>query len=143
MKAITFNVKHELFSIDIKYLREIKPFNELKNTHVPNGPAQLCGLVNLRGNLVPVLDLGITLNINGAEDKDLNVLILSIKGRTIGVLVGPIGNILDIRDGELEKPPSSTAGIELQYISGVKRFDDKLLVHIAPEYLLKAKQEEN
>ncbi len=143
MKAISFNVKHELFSIDIKCLREIKPFNELKNTYVPNAPARLRGIVNLRGSLVPVLDLGITLNINGAEDKDLNVIILSIKGRTIGVLVGPIGNILDIQDGELESPPSSTAGIESKYISGVKRFKDRLLVHLEPEILLRTNHEEN
>ncbi|MCP4266505.1 MAG: hypothetical protein GY777_13190 [Candidatus Brocadiaceae bacterium] len=143
MKAISFNVKHELFSIDIKCLREIKPFNELKNTYVPNAPARLRGIVNLRGSLVPVLDLGITLNINGAEDKDLNVIILSIKGRTIGVLVGPIGNILDIQDGELESPPSSTAGIESKYISGVKRFKDRLLVHLEPENLLRTNHEEN
>ncbi len=142
MKAITFNVKQELFSIDIKRMREIKPFNELKNTHVPNAPAQLRGLVNLRGSLVPVLDLGITLNINGAEDKNLNVIILSIKGRTIGILVGPIGNILDIQDGELEKPPSSTTGIESKYISGVKRFKDRLLVHLEPEHLLITNPEE-
>ncbi len=143
MKTITFNVKHEIFSIDIKCLREIKPFNELKNTHVPNGPPQLRGLVNLRGSLVPVLDLGITLNINGAEDTNLNVIILFIKGRTIGVLVGPIGNILDIQDGELEKPPSSTTGIESKYISGVKRFKDRLLVHLEPEHLLANNYEEN
>ncbi len=142
MKAITFNVRQELFSIDIKCLREIKPFKELKNTHVPNAPAQLRGLVNLRGSLVPVLDLGITLNINGAEDKNLNVIILFIKGRTIGVLVGPIGNILDIQDGELEKPPSSTTGIESKYISGVKRFKDRLLVHLEPEHLFITNHEE-
>ncbi|MCP5006014.1 MAG: hypothetical protein GY941_19055 [Planctomycetes bacterium] len=74
MKAITFKQGPEHFSIDIRFLREIKPFDELKNTYVPNGPAHLRGIVNLRGNLVPVLDLGVMLNINGAEDKDLNVI---------------------------------------------------------------------
>ncbi len=136
MKAITFKLGPEHFSIDIRFLREIKPFDDLKNTYVPNAPAQLRGLVNLRGNLVPVLDLGVTLNINDAEDKQPNVIILSIKGRTMGILVGPIGNILDIEDGELEKPPSSTAGVESKYISGVKRFKDRLLVHLEPEHLL-------
>ncbi len=143
MKALTFKLGLEHFSIDIRFLKEIKPFNDLKNTYVPNAPAQLRGLVNLRGSLVPVLDLGVTLNINGAEDKNLNVIILSIKSRTIGVLVGPIGNILDIQDGELESPPSSTAGIESKYISGVKRFEDRLLVHLEPEHLIKTNHEEN
>ncbi len=141
MKAITFNIKQEFFSIDIKCLKEIKPFNDLKNTYVPNAPAHLRGLVNLRGSLVPVLDLGVTLNINGAEDKELNVIILSINDRTIGALVGPIGNILEIREGELESPPSSTAGMESKYVSGVKRFKDKLLVHLEPERLINVDQE--
>ncbi len=140
MKALTFNIKQEFFSIDIKCLKEIKPFNDLKNTYVPNAPTELRGLVNLRGSLVPVLDLGVTLNINGAEDKDLNVIILSITGRIIGVLVGPIGNILDIQEGELESPPSSTVGVESKYVSGVKRFEDKLLVHLEPEQLINVNQ---
>ncbi len=140
MKALTFNIKQEFFSIDIKCLKEIKPFNDLKNTYVPNAPTQLRGLVNLRGSLVPVLDLGVTLDINGAEDKELNVIILSIAGRTIGVLVGPIGNILEIQEGELESPPSSTKGVDSKYVSGVKRFEDKLLVHLEPERLININQ---
>ncbi len=143
MKALTFKLGLEHFSIDIRFLKEIKPFNDLKNTYVPNAPAQLRGLVNLRGSLVPVIDLGAKLNINGTEDKDLNAIILSIKDRTIGILVGPIGNILDIQDSELEKPPSSTTGAESKYIYGVKRFKDRLLVHLSPEYLLKTNHEEN
>lgn len=137
MKVVTFKLGPEHFSIDIRLLREIKLFNDLKSTYVPNAPVQLKGLVNLRGNLVPILDLSVILNINDAEDKHLNVIMLAVKGRTIGILVGPIGNILDIRDGELEKPPSSTTGTESKYISGLKRFKDRLLIHLEPDHLLK------
>ncbi len=142
MKAITFKLGSEHFSIDINLLKEIKPFSELKNTYVPNAPAQLRGLVNLRGSLVPVIDLGVALNINSSEDKDHNVIILFINSRTIGLLVGPIENILDINEGELEKPPSSASGTESRHISGVKRFKDRLLVHLEPEHLLKVNRKE-
>ncbi len=142
MKAITFKLGPEHFSIDIKFLKEIKPFSDLKNTYVPNAPAQLRGLVNLRGSLVPVLDLSVTLNINSTKNKDHNVIILFMSGRTIGLLVGPIENILDIHEGELEKPPSSAVGSESRHISGVKRFKDRLLVHLEPEHLLKVKKDE-
>ncbi len=141
MKAITFKLGPEYFSVDIRLLKEIKPFSELKNTYVPNAPSHLRGLVNLRGDLVPVLDLSVTLNINGTDDKDHNVIILSIKGRTVGLLVNSIENILDIRDGELEKPPSSTVETGSRYISGVKRFKDRLLVHLEPEHLLKTNRD--
>ena len=139
MKAITFKLGTEDFSIDISYLKEIKPFKELKNTYVPNSHAMLKGLVNLRGSLVPVLDLGKTFNI---ENKGINVIILSLEGRLIGILVGPIGKIIEIKDGELGKVPSTIPKEEAKYISGIKRLEDKLLVHLKPESFLRIREEQ-
>ncbi len=133
MKAITFKLGSEDFCIDINYLKEIKPFNELKNTYVHNSPAMLKGLVNLRGSLIPVLDLGIPFNI---ENKGINVIMITLKDRIIGILVGPIGIIMEIEDGELEKVPSTIPQEEAKYISGIKRLEDKLLVHLKPESFL-------
>lgn len=138
MKAITFKIGLEHFSIDISCLKEIKPFKELKNTYVPNSPAMLKGLVNLRGSLVPVLDLGIAFSI---ENEGINVIILSIKGRIIGLLVGQIGRIMQMKDGELEKAPSTISKADAKYIAGIKRTKDKLIVHLAPENLLNIKEE--
>lgn len=138
MKAITFKLGTEDFSIDISYLKEIKPFEELKNTYVPNSPEMLKGLVNLRGSLVPVLDLGVIFNI---KNKKTNVIILSLKNRIIGICVDSIGRIVEIKDSELEKAPSTIPKEEAKYISGVIRHKDKLLIHIEPESLLKIKEE--
>jgi len=107
---------------------------ELKNTHVPNSPQWLRGLVNLRGSLVPVIDLGIVFNIR--DKTGHNVIILSIKGRIIGILVDSIGTIMDIREDELEKPPSTISKHEARYISGIKRLEKGLLVHLSPENLI-------
>ena len=133
MKVITFKLGQEHFGIDISYLEEIKSFKDLKNTYVPNSPAMLEGLVNLRGNLVPVLNLGVIFNI---KNEGANVIILSLKGRTIGVFTGSIGKIVDINNSELERPPSTTSKEEVKYISGIKRLDDKIVVILEPENLL-------
>ena len=113
MKAITFKLGTEDFSIDISYLKEIKPFKELKNTYVPNSPAMLKGLVNLRGSLVPVLDLGVIFNI---KNKETYVIILSLKNRIIGIFADSIGRIVEIKDNELEKVPSTISKEEAKYI---------------------------
>lgn len=136
IKAIIFSIGVEHFSLEIGYLKEIKPFSELKNTYVPNSPAWLTGLVNLRGSLVPVLDLGIAFNIKDKADRDHNVIILSIRNRIIGILVDAIGTIMDINDEELEKPPSTISTENIKYISGVKRLENGLLVHLVPESLI-------
>lgn len=138
MKAITFKLGTEDFSVDISYLKEIRHFKELKNTYVPNSPEMLKGLVNLRGSLVPVLDLGVIFNI---KNKKTNVIILSLKNRIIGICVDSIGRIVEIKDSELEKAPSTIPKEEAKYISGVKRHKDKLLIHIEPESLLRIKEE--
>ena len=138
MKAITFKLGSEDFCIDISYLKEIKPFNELKNTYVHNSPAMLKGLVNLRGSLIPVLDLGVPFNI---ENKGINVIMITLKDRIIGILVGPIGIIMEIEDSELEKVPSTIPQEEAKYISGIKRLEDKLLVHLKPESFLEIREE--
>ncbi|MBI5665267.1 MAG: chemotaxis protein CheW [Nitrospirae bacterium] len=116
-------------------MKEIKPFSELKNTYVPNSPEWLTGLVNLRGSLVPVIDLGIAFNIKDRTGKEHNVIILSIKNRIIGILVDAIGTIMDIDEKELEKPPSTLSKEDTKYISWVKRIENGLLVHLIPENL--------
>ncbi|RJQ19411.1 MAG: hypothetical protein C4560_06315 [Nitrospiraceae bacterium] len=133
MKALTFRIGAEHFSMNISCLKEIKPFSELKNTWVPDSPSWLKGLVNLRGNLVPVIDLAVAFKIRDRADQGYNVIILSIKNRIMGILVDSIGTIMDINDDELEKPPSTISKTEAKYIVGVKRLENRLLVHIDPE----------
>ncbi|MBI4688370.1 MAG: purine-binding chemotaxis protein CheW [Nitrospirae bacterium] len=136
MKALTFKIGAEHFSLDIGYLKEVKPFSDLKNTYVPNSPQWLKGLVNLRGNLIPVVDLGTAFNINEKADNGHKVIILSIGYRKIGVLVDSIGTIIDIDNNELERPPSTISKAETKYIAGVKRLENALLVHLLPENLI-------
>lgn len=133
MKVITFKLGQEYFGIDISYLKEIKSFKDLKNTYVPNSPAMLKGLVNLRGNLVPLLDLGVIFNI---KNEGANVIILSLKGRTIGVFTGSIEEIVNVNNSELKSPPSTTSKEEIKYISGIKCLNDKMVVILEPKNLL-------
>lgn len=95
----------------------------------------MTGLVNLRGSLVPVIDLGIAFDIKDRVGKEHNVIILSIKNRIIGILVNAIGTIMDINEEELEKPPSTLSKENMKYIAGVKRLENGLLIHLIPENL--------
>jgi len=83
-----------------------------------------------------VIDLGRIFSIKDNADKGHDVMILSVKGRIIGILVDSIGTIMDIRDDELEMPPSTILKDERKYISGVKRLENELLVHLMPENLI-------
>lgn len=136
MKVISFKLGPDDFGIDIRYLKEIIPINNLKNTYVPNSPAVLKGLVNLRGIFVPVLDLGMIFN---TRDKAAYIIILLLDGRTIGVATGAIGEIVDTKDSELENPPTTISKDEAKHISGIKRQNDKTLIILEPKSLLKTK----
>lgn len=133
MKAITFTVGSEHYAINISYLKEVKPFSELKNTYVPHSPRWLKGLVNLRGSLVPSIHFGKSLGIAKAKDTDCKILILTINNRLLGLIVDTISTIQEISEGHIEKTPSTMSAEEVAYVTGVTRLEKSLLLHISPE----------
>ena len=129
MQLVGFNIGTELFGVSILMVQEI--IRSAPITTVPNSPDFIEGIINLRGNIVPVIDLRKRLNIY-REDMDYEkswILILNVNDRVTGFIVDFVTKVLKIDENTVEPPPDIVvAGLESQYIRGVCKLDENLLI---------------
>jgi len=129
MQLVGFNIGTELFGVSILMVQEI--IRSAPITTVPNSPDFIDGIINLRGNIVPVIDLRKRLNIY-REDMDYEkswILILNVNDRVTGFIVDFVTKVLKIDENTVEPPPDIVvAGLESQYIRGVCKLDENLLI---------------
>jgi len=129
MQLVGFSIGKELFGVDILMVQEI--IREAPITVVPNSPDFVEGIINLRGNIIPVIELRKRIGFSTPEvaAKDSWILILDIKGHITGFNVDSVTKVLKIQESAIEPPPEIVvAGLESQYIRGVCEIDEKLLI---------------
>lgn len=129
MQLVSFVIGEERFGVDILKVREI--IRDAAITAIPNSPVFVEGVINLRGNIIPVIDLRKRLDLPVAkEDADQNwILILEIENRMTGFRVDSVNKVLKIDKRIIEPPPEIImAGLESQYIHGVCDLDGHLLI---------------
>ena len=131
----TFYVGDLLIGIDIQQVQEIN--RQLDSTDVPHTPDYILGVINLRGEVVTVLDLRVILNMPPAEinTKSRNIIINSNNER-IGLLVDSISDVVIAREKEIEPPPANISGADEKFFQGVYKLEDNLLVILDVEKIL-------
>ena len=128
MQLVGFTIGNEQFGVDILMVQEI--IRAAPITQVPNSPDFVEGVINLRGNIIPVVELRKRLNLyEESSDQDTWILILDIDGKVTGFIVDAVSKVIKILGSSIEPPPDLVvAGLENQYIHGVCDVDDKLLI---------------
>jgi purine-binding chemotaxis protein CheW len=129
MQLVGFKNGKELFGVDILMVQEI--IRGAQITKVPNAPDFVEGVINLRGNIIPVIDLRKRLNLPlDKQRQERNwILILDIGGKITGFIVDSVTSVLKIEEDSIEPPPEIVvAGLESQYIRGVCDIGDSLLI---------------
>ena len=128
MQLVGFEVGKEIFGVDILMVREI--IRSAPITAVPNSPEFVEGVINLRGDIIPVIDLRKRLNLFTEEMQKKNwILILDIEGSVTGFVVDRVDEVLKIDEANIEPAPEIVlAGLESQYIRGVCEVADKRLM---------------
>lgn len=128
---LTFTLDQELFAIDIDKVREVLEFNSV--TRVPRSPAFMRGVINLRGSVVPVVDLRLKLGLSRTE-KTLNTCVviteLCVDGEktVLGALADSVQEVVEIDPGQIAPPPRIGTRIKTDVIRGMGTRDDTLLV---------------
>jgi purine-binding chemotaxis protein CheW len=106
-------------------------------TRVPNAPDYVEGVVNLRGKVIPVVDLRKRLGMASKEkDKNTRIIIVELSGKTVGFVVDAVREVLRIPKGVTEPPPTLTSGANAEYITAVGKLDDRLLTLLDLEKVL-------
>lgn len=129
MQLVGFVIGKELFGVDILMVQEI--IREVQITAIPDSPEFIEGVINLRGNIIPIIDLRKRLNLYGQEreKKKFWIIILNIQGRVAGFIVDHVTQVLKISSNSISNPPDIVvAGLKSQYIKGVCKIDPGLLV---------------
>lgn len=131
LQLVTFQLGEELYGIDIMNVKEIQKVKEIRD--IPNAPLYVEGIFNLRGNIIPVINLHKRFHIRKAElseeDKMLSgFMIISINGRLIGVYIDKVSRVMTIERSEIQPPPQMITGIGSEYIQGVVKENDGYLI---------------
>jgi len=136
MQLVGFSIGNEQFGVDILMVQEI--IRAAPITPVPNSPDFVEGVINLRGNIIPVIELRKRLNLYKEEaNQDTWILILDIDGKVTGFIVDFVSKVLKVLENSIEPPPDLVvAGLESQYIHGVCDIGDKLLILLNFKYIL-------
>lgn len=127
---LTFSLEEESFALDVTKVREILEFTKV--TRVPQTPEFMRGVINLRGNVVPVMDMRMKFNLSRVE-KTVNTCIIVaevlFEGETtvLGILVDSVQEVFDLEPGMIEPPPK-TGGLHTDVIKGMGKRDDRFII---------------
>lgn len=128
VQLVTFSLGKESFGVNILSVQEIITVPEI--TRIPNSPSFIEGVINLRGKLVPVIDLRKKLNV-GLErlEQQTRILVIKVNGKVSGFLVDAVEAVMNVPEDTVEVAPEIvTAGIDSQYITGVSKLDDRMII---------------
>jgi purine-binding chemotaxis protein CheW len=126
-QVVAFRLGDETYAIDISYIHEIIRMREI--TFVPRAPHYMRGVINLRGRIVPVMDLSSRLGLPSHEETPLSrIIVVEVNGESIGMIVDAVSEVLRLPEDQIE-PPTQMAGSEsADYISGLGKVNDRLVL---------------
>ena len=133
---LTFKLGSEEYGIEILKVQEIRGYEAV--THIANAPAFIKGVVNLRGIIVPIVDMRIKFNLGKVEyDQFTVVIILNVAGRVVGMVVDGVSDVINLSAVQVRSAPDfSAATFDTQYITGLGTIDKRMLILVDIEKLM-------
>jgi len=132
---VTFYLDREEYGIDVRQVQEIRRLTEI--TTVPRAPEFIRGVINLRGRILPVLDLKLKLGLGEvASSRTARIVVVRVRERIIGLLVDGASQVPKIPVSRIEAPPEEVVERGGDYIRGVAKLDDRLIILVDLERLL-------
>ena len=134
---ISFSVGEEEFGLELLHVREI--IREREITWLPKAPSFVKGIINLRGDVIPLIDLRNKFGLERREDTaQTRVIVAEVEGRLIGIVVDSASQVVRIPAGQIEPPPRVLGGFSQELVRGVGKLEDKLVILLNPDTILTA-----
>jgi purine-binding chemotaxis protein CheW len=141
LQLVSFNIGQEEFGLGIQSIQEINRMVEI--TRVPNSPEFVSGVINLRGKVIPIINLRKRFGFPPKEnDRNTRIIVVELSGMVVGFVVDSVSEVLRIPKNITEPPPSIVAGIGSEYITAVAKLDNRLLILLDLERVLKDKEKQ-
>ena len=129
LQLVSFKIGSEEFGVDILKVQEINRMVEI--TKVPQAPHYVEGVINLRGKVIPIVDLRKRFSLEVKEhDKNTRIVVVDIGGNIMGMVVDSVSEVLRLPSNTIEPPPEIVTGINSEYIKGVAKLEDRLLIFL-------------
>ena len=141
LQLVTFSIGEEEFGVDILKVQEI--IRTMEITKVPRAPDFVEGVINLRGKVIPIIDLRRRFGLESRpHDKHTRIIVIEINNMIVGFVVDSVSEVLRIPANTVEPPPPVVAGLESEYISGVGKLEDRLLILLDLDRLLSNEEQQ-
>lgn len=141
LQLVSFNINEEEFGLDILKVQEINRMVEI--TRVPNTPDFVVGVINLRGKVIPIIDLRARLGMpDKVYDKDTRIIVVELEGKVIGFIVDKVNEVLRINKNITEPPPPMAGGVNSDFITAVGKLENRLLILLDLNKVLTTKEHE-
>ncbi len=134
-ELLVFALGKEEYGIDILKVQEIRGYDAV--TSIANSPSFIKGVINLRGNIVPIVDLRIKFNIgNPSYDQFTVVIIINVSQRTMGIVVDGVSDVMTLATDQLRSAPEFGAALDTAYILGLGTVEDRMIILVDIEKLM-------
>ena len=140
-ELLTFTLGSEEYGIDILKVQEIRGYDAV--TTIANSPDFIKGVINLRGIIVPIVDMRIKFHLGNVTYNNLTVvIILNVASRVIGIVVDGVSDVIALTPEQLKAAPEFSGTMDTQYITGLGTVDDRMIIVVDIEKLMTSRDME-
>jgi len=141
-KFLTFSVGREAYGIEIKFVTEIIGIQDI--TEVPELPSYVKGIINLRGKIIPVIDVRLRFKKEPKEYNDRTcIVVIDIKEVSVGLIVDNVAEVINIDDSNIVPPPDIKTGFHNRYVRGIGKVGNQVKLLLDCDKLLNEEEFEN
>jgi purine-binding chemotaxis protein CheW len=139
-QLVVFCLAGETYGIDISSVHEIIRMQTI--TEVPRTPDFVEGVINLRGRIVPVMDLRKRFGLHlGEKTANSRVIVVEVNGVTVGMIVDAVSEVLRLPEASIEPPPPMFTGVDVAYLQGVGKWQERLIILLNLDKVLYAQEQ--
>lgn len=138
---LLFTLASQEYGIDILKVQEIRGYDAQTVTRIANVPSFVKGVTNLRGVIVPIVDMRIKFNLENVEyNHHTVVVILNLKSRVVGIVVDGVSDVLMLQKSQISAPPQFGTAFSTEYLTGIGTVNDRMLILVDIEKLMTSEE---
>ena len=138
---LVFTLATQEYGIDILKVQEIRGYDAQSVTRIANVPSFIKGITNLRGVIVPIVDMRIKFNLDSVEyNHETVVVILNLESRVVGVVVDGVSDVLILQASQISAAPNFGTAFSTEYLTGIGTIDERMLILVDIEKLMTSEE---
>lgn len=139
LKVVTFQLGKEEYGINILKVHEIKRLKEITITQVPRAPFFVEGVINLRGDVIPIIDLRSRFGVGEKrQDKETRIIVVNLDEKYIGLIVDRVSEVLNFDEDTIDDPPDEVMQVDTYFVEGIGKQEERLVILLDIDKILTA-----